>query len=180
MANVGNFPLEGVGSLINVTVAFPGEHWSDGKAAEAIVPGECVITSSSAGKLTVARATAAQSRTKRAAIALRTVQNPDPNAAGAVGPNEIMNKTIEAGEWVHRYYSGSFWLSLVVPASNYAPGDYLEWDPDGTRPEGKAAGTGAWARTTTEANAFFEVQEVQAYGDNDEVLLLVKSVRSQF
>jgi hypothetical protein len=41
--SVGNFPLTGVADLPNVTIAHPGEHWSNRIAKGAIVPGEAVV-----------------------------------------------------------------------------------------------------------------------------------------
>jgi len=82
---VGNFPLSGVAKLPNVTVAFPGEHWSRAKAQEPIVPGEAVVEVNQGGVLYVKRAAAADSGSKRVAIALRTVQVPDVNT----GPGSL-------------------------------------------------------------------------------------------
>src|SRR5436190_18893665 len=96
--DVGNFPLAGVAALPNVSVAFPGEHWSDRKAAEAIVPGQAVVPVSSGGKLYMRVAEASDPATQLA-IALRTVQVPDTNTGpGSLGPNEIMNQEIPQGE----------------------------------------------------------------------------------
>lgn len=162
MADVGNFPLDSVAALPNVSVAFPGEHWSDGKASEAIVPGCAIIPISSAGKRYWRIASAAAEATDpRAAIALWTVQPPDSASdsifTSSLGPNEIVNRTIPVGEWVHAYYSGEFHLTLFTPAA-YAPADLIGWDPAGARPTGKG-GTGAWAKTAVPANAAFEVIE---------------------
>src|SRR4051812_27038488 len=105
--SVGNFPLTGVTGLPNVTIAFPGEHWSNRIAQGAIVPGEACVPVNYGGKLAMKRAVAADS-TKRMAIALRTIGIPD--VAGdsgfttSLGPTEIQNLQIADGEYVHAYY----------------------------------------------------------------------------
>lgn len=178
----GDFPLTTVKDLPNVTVAFPGEHWSDGKASEVIVPGECVIPMSSAGKKYWQRA-ASGAVDPRSAVALRTVQIPDIRGGGfygdQVGPNAIMNTAIKVDEYVHAYRSGAFHLTLFEAAA-YVPGDMLMWDPGATRANGKG-GTGAWKKTATAANAFFEVEEFRPNpGSTTEGILTVKTLRSQF
>lgn len=185
MTDIGSFPLADVPAgattqLPNVTVAFPGEHWSDGKASEVIVPGEMVVPLNSGGKLYWQRA-ASGAVDPRSAIALRTVQIPDVNTGpNALGPNQIMNQALAVGEYVHAYRSGAFHLSLVKPDSTYAPGDLIGWDPAGTRPTGKS-GTGSWGKTSTAANALFEVQEWRPYSHNgQEGILTVRSLRGQF
>lgn len=178
----GDFPLTTTRDLPNVTVAFPGEHWSDGKASETIVPGEAVIPMNSGGKKYWARA-AAGAVDPRSAIALRTVQIPDTSNGSfygdQVGPNAIMNTAIVRDEYVHAYRSGAFHLTLFVAAA-FIPGDYLTWNPAGVRANGKG-GTGAWEKTATVANAFFEVEEFRANpGSTNEGILTVKTLRSQF
>ena len=180
MADVGAFPLTGVAALPNVTVACPGEHWSNRKASEVIVPGEAVVPVNNGGKLYMRRALAADAGTQLA-IALRTVQIPDVNTGpSALGPNEIMNQAIQAGEYVHAYYSGAFHLSLIVPDA-YLPGDLIGWDADGVRPTGKG-GVGAWAKNAAaDIDSIFEVQEFRAYNPaGTEGLLTVRSLRGQF
>lgn len=172
----GSHPLESVANLANVVVAFPGEHWSDRKAAEDIVPGEAIVPSSAGWNVAGASDAAAQ-----LAIALRTIQTPDTNTGpGALGPNEIMNQTIEEGDYVHAYYSGSFHLTLVVPSASYAVGDLIGWDANGARPAGKS-GSGAWAKNSAaDIDSVFEVQEVRVVNDDNEVILTVRSLRGQF
>lgn len=185
MTEFGSFQLDAArfALLPNVTVAFPGEHWSDGKATETILPGELVVPTSSGGKLYWSRAASGASD-PRAAIALRTVQVPDINPgseySAQLGPNEIMNRAIPAQEYVHAYRSGSFHLTLIKPDSAYAPGQFIDWDPAGTRPTGKAAGTGSWRKTVTGANAFFEVQGWRPLNADATLgVLTVKSLRTQ-
>jgi hypothetical protein len=177
MTDFGSFPLTSVTRLPNVTVAFPGEHWSDRKASETIVPGEAVVPINSGGKLRVATSSDAATQL---AIALRTVQIPDVNTGpSALGPNEIMNTAIVTGEYVHCYYSGAFHLSLVTPAA-YVPGDLIGWDADGARPTGKG-GTGAWAKNAAaDIDSIFEVMEFRPYNASNEGILTVRSLRGQF
>ena len=179
--DVGAFPLTSVANLPNVTVAFPGEHWSNRKAAEVIVPGEAVVPISSGGKLYMQRAGSAAAGSRQLAIALRTVQIPDVNTGpSALGPNQIVNQSIAVGDYVHVYYSGAFHLTLVVPDNAYAPGDLITWDPDGTRPTGKG-GTGAWKRGGTETDSLFEVLEWRPVNTaKTEGILTVRSLRGQF
>lgn len=181
MADVGSFPLTGVGALPNVTVAFPGEHWSDRKATETITPGEAVMPTSSGGKLYVARAASGDSGSRRIGIALRTVQVPDINTGpNQQGPNEIMNTAIAAQEYVHVWMTGVFHLTLIAPGTAYAPGDLIGWDPAGARPAGKS-GTGSWKKVATEAGAFAEVVEFRQVGaTTGEGILTVRTLRSQF
>lgn len=182
MTDYGSFPLTGVGPLPNVTVAFPGEHWSDGKAAEAITPGELVVPINSGGKLYWQRA-ASGTVDPRAAVALKCVQIPDVNPGGAysqpLGPNEIMNLPLAVGEYVHAYHSGAFQLTLVT-ADTYVPSDYIGWDPAAARPAGKAAGTGAWKKVTNPAYALFTVEQFREINTSHEGILTVRSLRGQF
>ncbi len=181
MTDTGSFALTGVEDLPNVTVAFPGEHWSDGKASGAITPGSLVVPTAS-GQHRYWSVAASGTVDVRAAIALRTVQAPDVNnGPSASGPNEIVNTTIANGEYVHAYRSGAFHLTLVKPsATDYQPGTLIGWDPAGTRPTGKS-GTGSWGKVTNSAYALFEVVEFRPYSSNgQEGVLTVRSLRSQF
>lgn len=179
--DVGSFPLTGVEQLPNVSVAFPGEHWSDAKAAEDIVPGEAIVSVNSGGKRYLQRAASGDAGGRRVGIALRPVQIPDVNTGpSALGPNEIVNQKIVAGEYVHEYRSGAFHLTLITPDDTYAPGDLIGWDPAGARPTGKG-GTGSWKKVATEADALFEVQLWRPYSaDGTEGILTVRSLRGQF
>src|SRR4051812_27191688 len=126
---VGSFPLTGVAKLPNVTVAFPGEHWSNRIADGAIVPGEAVVPSNVGGKLAMRRALTADPIAQMA-IALRTIDVPDiatqSQYTTPLGPNEIKNLQIEDGEYVHAYYSGAFHLTLITPRA-WAPGELVGW-----------------------------------------------------
>lgn len=186
----GSFPIAdttggAVSGLPNCSVAFPGEHWSDGKASQVIDPGSLVIPLASAGKLYHSIA-ASGTIDPRAAIALQPVAVPD-NSQGSVyyeplGPNQIVNRPILVGQYVHAYYSGAFHLTLVTPA-DYTIGDLIGWDPLVARPTGKAGAntTGAWKKVTNPAYALFEVQDWRPYStDAHEGVLTVRSLRGQF
>lgn len=175
----GAHPLTGVGSLPNVTVAFPGEHWSDRRASGAITPGEAVVPVASAGHLRMRKATSSDAITQLA-IALRPVDVPDPNTGpSALGPNEVRNQALAHGDYVHAYYSGVFHLTLIVP-DTYAPADLIGWDADGARPTGKS-GTGAWAKNAAaDIDSVFEVIEFRAVNAQNEGILTVRSLRGQF
>lgn len=175
----GSFPLDGVAGLPNVTVAFPGEHWSDRKASGAITPGEAVVPVNIGGKLFMRKAINSDPITQLA-IALRPVDIPDSNlGVGSMGPNEIRNLPLAHGDWVHAYYSGAFKLTLITPHA-YLPGDLVGWDADGVRPAGKS-GTGAWAvNASADIDSFFEVVEFVEVNAQHEGILTVRSLRGQF
>jgi hypothetical protein len=188
----GSFQLTTVAALPNVTVAFPGEHWSDGKAGSAIVPGQLVIPSASAivasmHQLTTLRTwvvAPSGALDPRACIALRTVQIPDTNPGNIYNeqltPNQIMNRVIPIGEYVHAYRSGSFHLTLVKPDATYQPGDLLGWDPAQAALTGKPAGSGAWVKTGTAANALMEVEEWRPLtSDATQGVLTARTLRVQ-
>lgn len=180
LAKTGSFPLIGVSKLPNVTVAFPGEHWSNRVAAEDITPGDAVVPVNLApGKLGMRKAVAADSPLQLA-IALRTVDIPDPNTGPtSVGPNEIKNTVIKAGEYVHAWYSGVFHLTVAVPDA-YAAADLIGWDENGARPAGKP-GTGAWAKNAAaDIDSVFEVMEFRPVNAANEGILTVRSLRGQF
>lgn len=158
----GAHQLTGSANLPNVTVAFPGEHWSDAvlSGGAAITPGAACVLTASGTKLAV-RAAQAGDNAIDILIAKRCVDIPDVNTGpSALGPNEISNTDIEVGEYVHRYRSGAFWLTLVDPNRTYVPGGKVGWDLDGARPTGKS-GTGSWAPdANADVDSVFEVQEV--------------------
>lgn len=183
---VGHFPLTGVTGLPNVTIAFPGEHWSDRIAKGAITPGAAIVPVNYGGKL--AMQVAAAESPKRMAIATRVISIPDASVDSGyvqgLGPNEIKNLPISDGEWVHAYYSGVFLLTLIVPRA-WAPGDLVAWNATGARPTGKT-GTGAWDvaagadAAAKEAVAWGEVTEFRPFSANGfEGLLTVRTFRTQ-
>lgn len=175
----GSFPLTGVAKLPNVTVAKASDdHWSDRKASGDIVPGEAIVPVASAGKQVFRVANSGDSITQLA-IALRTVDIPDPNVGpNELGPNEIRNQTIKDGDYVHRYYTGVFHLTLVDPRRTYEEGQLIGWDADGQRPKGKAEGVGSWApNAQADIDSVFEVQEVRKVGTEGDVILTVRSLR---
>lgn len=180
---VGPFPLTSVDRLPNVTVAFPGEHWSNRIAQGVITPGDAVVETNYAGKLAMRRALAADDP-RVIAIAKRTVDIPDVNIGSiynpALGPNEVTNLPIADGQYVHAYYSGVFILSVGTPRA-WVPGDLVGWDPAAAKPTGKP-GAGAWILAASVAAAVFTVQEFRPYSSNGlEGLLTVKTLhRGQF
>lgn len=178
----GSHPLTGVAGLANVTVAYPGEHWSDAVASgRAITPGEAVIVTNSAGVLAVRPVVAGDNGDPRVAIALRPIDTPEAEHPRALGPNEIKNEEMSVGEYVHRYLSGAFTITLVDPRRTYNPGDLIGWDIDGQRPTGKE-GSGSWApNANADVDSVFEVQEVRKAGDPETTggyILKVKSLKS--
>lgn len=182
MTDFGSFQLTSVAKLPNVTVAFPGEHWSDGKASTDIVPGALVIPINSGG-VRFWQVAASGAVDPRSAIALRPVSVPDSNPGSEYNPqltpNDIVNLTLAAGSYVHAYRSGAFHLTLIHPDSSYAPGDLLMWDPASAPPTGKA-GAGSWKKTGTAANAFFEVVDFRPLTSDATIgLLTVHSLRVQ-
>ena len=180
-ATAGAYPLTGVAKLPNVSIAFPGEHWSDALASGVIVPGEAVVPTFIGDRRYMVRATTEQAGSRQLAIALRIQDVPDINSGpAALGPNEIVNRAIQDGEYVHAWYSGVFHLTLFEPAA-YKPGDLITWVDDAVRPTGKG-GTGAWSKTgATEDNSLFEVREFRKLATvATEGILTVRSLRGQF
>lgn len=175
--DAGSFPLTGTADLPNVTVAFPGEHWSNRKASGAVTPGEAVVPDASAGGLYMRTAQAGDAITQLA-IALRPVDDPSTNPD--TGPNEVRNTALAQGDYVHAYYSGAFHLTLVDPNRTYTPGQLIGWDADGARPSGKS-GSGSWApNANADIDSMFEVMEVREVGDDGDVILTVRTLRGQF
>ncbi len=180
----GAFPLTDVSKLPNITVSFPGEHWSNRKATQVIVPGEAVMPTNSGGALGMRRAVVADQGDPRLAIALRQVMVPDVNIgsiyAPVLGPNEIRNLALPIGEYVHAYYTGAFLLTLCQ-ARAWLPGDLVAWDDTAARPPSKGlSGTGNWVVTSTPASALFEVFEWRPVNAANEGILSVRTLRAQF
>jgi hypothetical protein len=160
--NSGSFELTSVKNLPNAQVAHPGEHWSNRKASGAIVPGAAVVplASGSAPDATmVMRLAKSGDAVNQLAVALRTVQVPDPNKGpGSLGPTEIMNQTIASGEYIHAHYTGVLRLTLIVP-DTYTPGELIGWKEAATMSEGKL-GKGAWSKdASADVKSVFEVIE---------------------
>lgn len=175
----GAYPLTSVAKLPNVTVAYPGEVLSRERASGTILPGEAVMPVSSAGAEYVRRAVDADKGDPRLGIAMRVVEIPDVNSGpSALGPNEIVNTPIPQRDYVRRYRTGGFLLTLVEPRADWAHGDLICFDVDGARPAGKPAGTGSWVRTAVRAEAFAEVIEFRPYSANgQEGVLLVRTLQ---
>lgn len=178
------FKLDSVEGLPHVTVTFPGERWSDGRAYEAITPGDLIVPVNSGGARYWQRA-ASGAVDPRSCIATQCVRLPDTNAGSyyneAVGPNEISNLEIAQHDYVMAHRSGSFLLTRIKE-DTYVPSDLLMWNKAGNPQEGKGtAGSGAWEKTGTAANAFFEVTGFRVLpGETDRGILEVSSLRSQF
>lgn len=189
MTDYGSFQLTSVADLPNVQVAFPGEHWSDGVAVGTVRAGAAVVPVASGARIGLREPIAADVTGSGAAngvvgIALNPVQIPDSNAGSiyndALGPNDIVNRDITNGNYVHRYLSGVFHLTLIV-ANTYSPADLIGWDVDGTPQTGKT-GTGAWAKNVnSDIKSVFEVVEFRTLpGETTKGVLTVRSLRSQF
>lgn len=191
----GAFPLTSVARLPNVTIAYPGERWSDRKASGAIDPGCAVVPLGVAGK-NVMRAASGSDAALQLAVASRTIDTPDTNPGSiyveALGPNEIRNLPIQEGDYILALYSGALHFTLIVPDNSYAFGDLIGWVEKGPRPTGKpapasAACSGAWGKKAKaeELNLHwvgpvFEVtmwRPVNAAGT--EGILTVRSLRGQ-
>lgn len=192
----GAFPLTSVARLPNVTVAFPGERWSDRKASGALDPGCAVVPMGVAGK-NVMRAASASDVALQLAVASRTIDVPDTNPGSiyveSLTGNDIRNLPIEEGDYILALYSGVLHFTLVVPDNSYAFGDLIGWVPGGPRPTGKPApasanSAGAWGKKTTAegkslqwVGPVFEVtlwRPVNAAGT--EGILTCRSLRGQF
>jgi hypothetical protein len=191
----GAFPLTSVARLPNVTVAYPGERWSDRKASGVIAPGTAVVPVASGGKLLVRAATTGDAVTQMS-VAMRTIDVPDINPGSiyqeALGPNEIRNLPLQNGDYALCLYSGALILTLINP-DLYNPADLIGWIPGGAVPTGKptssVAGSGvsgSWGKMVAPAGGgtpigpLFEVQmfrPVNAAGT--EGLLNVRCLRGQ-
>lgn len=189
----GAFPLTSVARLPNVTVAYPGERWSDRKASGIIAPGTAVVPVSSGGKLLMRAAVSADATTQMA-VAMRTIDVPDINPGSiyqeALGPNEIRNLPIQNGDYILALYSGALVLTLILPDAAYSPGDLIGWFPGGAPPSGKPTSavtgsgvSGVWASTARNANTCNPLFEVTLWRPVNaaatEGLLNVRSLRGQ-
>ncbi len=148
----GAHELTSVANLPNCQVVHPGERWTDAKASGVIVPGQPIVmvaSGSSPHAKPAMRLAKNGDAVSTVFLATRTIDVPDPNNGPAsLGPNEVRNQNIPAGEWIMRHRTGVFVLTLVTP-DTYAPGETIGWDLNGALPAGKQ-GTGAWSK---DANA---------------------------
>lgn len=183
-AQVGAYPLLGVGKLPNADIAAPGEVWSNLRANGVIIPGAAIAPVNVGGKLYAKQILAGDTPTKeQVAVALRQIAIPDNNTgslyAAALGPNEIVNLQIPDGDYLRRYMSGVMHLTLVEPRADYVPAQKIGWAPAAARPVGKAAGTGAWSNAGVLAGTdIFEVFEYRPFGSANEGILTVRFLRS--
>jgi hypothetical protein len=119
----GAFPLTGVRDLPNVTIAFPGEHWSNRRASGQVVPGEAVVPVNSGGKLYMRKAVAGDAALDRATGHRAAPDRPPGPTRAARSTRSRSGRTrsptwrSQTHEYVHAYYSGVFHLTLVTPAS---------------------------------------------------------------
>jgi hypothetical protein len=177
----GSFPLTGTGRLPNATVAFPGEVWSNQRANGIIIPGAAVAPVNVGGKLCLKQLIVGDVPVKeQVGIAFRQVEIPDiNNGPSALGPNEIVNQAIADQDWLRRYMSGVFHITLCEPRADYVPAQKIGWAVAAARPVGKAAGTGAWSNAGILAGTdIFEVFEYRRYGAGNEGILTVRFLRS--
>lgn len=143
----GPYVLTDGRGLPNVTVAFPGEHFSQCKASGIINPGDVVVPFASAtptGTQRYVRRATGSDNINQCAIALQPVSPPDVNIGSlynpVLGPNEIVNRPLTQDSYVHEYYSGYFHLTVATPDTTYGPGDLVGWDPAAALPSGKPWG----------------------------------------
>lgn len=177
----GAYPLIGTGRLPNVTVAFPGEVWSNRRANGIVIPGAAVAPVVVGGKGRMKQLIVGDVPvSSQVGIAMRQIEVPDVNTGPlALGPNEIVNQAIADGDYVRWYYTGAFNLTLVEPRADYQPTQKIGWAVAAARPAGKAAGTGAWSNAGILAGTdIFEVIEYRVYGATNEGILVVRSLRS--
>jgi len=179
----GAYPLLGVGKLANVTIASPGEIWSDRRASGVIIPGACVapVAGGVGGKLAYKQLIVGDAPDKdQVAVAMRQVEIPDVNnGPGALGPNEIVNQAIASADWVRTVHTGVLHLTLVEPRADYTPGQKVGWAVAAPRPAGKAAGAGAWSNAAILAGTdIFEVREYRKYGAGNDGILTVAFLRA--
>jgi hypothetical protein len=177
----GAFPLTGVAKLPNVSIASPGEVWSNLRANGVIIPGAAIAPVNVGGKLHAKQLIVGDTPDiDQVGVALRQVAVPDVNnGPAALGPNEIVNQAIASGDYLRRYMTGVLHLTLVEPRADYVPGQKIGWAVAAARPAGKAAGAGAWSNAAILAGtAIFEVFEYRVYGSGNEGILTVRFLRS--
>lgn len=182
----GAFPITGLtaNNLPLVTIAFPGEIWSDAKASGAITPGAAVVEvndpTGSANVHTPGNALKCRVATSSDAaddlfVAMNVVREPDQNVGPSEqGPNEISNTVIADGAYLRRVGSGVLHLGLVVPGVAYKAGDKIGWDADGARPSG-VSGSGAWTTAgAADIDDVFRCVKSRKLGASDEYILTLR------
>lgn len=178
----GAYPLTAVAKLPNVSIASPGEVWSNLRANGNVVPGAAVAPVNVGGKLRAKQLIVGDTpNIDQVGVAMRQVEVPDVNTGpSALGPNEVVNKLIADGDYLRRYMSGALRLTLVEPRADYVPGQLIGWAVAAARPAGKAAGTGAWSNAAILAGTtIFEVLEpYETFGGANEGILTVRYLRS--
>jgi hypothetical protein len=95
----GAYPLTAVGKLPNVSIASPGEVWSNLRANGVVIPGAAIAPVNVGGQLYAKQLIVGDTPVKeQVGVALRQVEVPDVNTGpNALGPNEIVNTAI--GAW---------------------------------------------------------------------------------
>lgn len=196
LTQIGAYPLTGVGKLPNVDIAFPGEVWSNKRANGVIIPGMLVKPVIVGGVGCVEPIAEGDTvvdagdgiRSQSLAIAMRQIMTPDQNPgsqyAPQLGPNEIVNLPIASNDYVRTLHSGVVNLTLVKPDLTYKEGDIIGYDPTATRPAGKAAGSGAWAKhASDDADVVAKTdllvidRPVRFYGNEGECILTCRFLR---
>lgn len=197
LTQTGAYPLLGVGKLPNASVAFPGEVWSNKRASGVIIPGSLVKETLAEGVGSWAPVAGGDTvvttgdgiRQQTLGIAMRQVMVPDVNPGSQynpqLGPNEIVNLPIAAGDWMRVYKTGVMNITLVKPDTTYKEGDIIGWDPAAERPAEKAAGEGAWAKHKEDDSGVIANTDIfvvhstpQFYGSTGECVLTVRFLRS--
>jgi hypothetical protein len=178
----GAYPLTAVAKLPNVSIASPGEVWSNLRANGIIIPGAAIAPVNVGGKLRAKQLIVGDTPDiDQVGVAMRQVQVPDVNTGpSALGPNELVNQAIADGDYLRRYLTGVLRLTLVEPRADYVPGQKIGWAVAAARPVGKAAGTGAWSNAGILAGtSIFEVLEpYEVFGGSNEGILTVRYLRS--
>ncbi len=177
----GAYPLTAVAKLPNVTIASPGEVWSNLRANGVIIPGAAIAPVNVGGQRYAKQLIVGDTpNIDQVGVAMRQVEVPDVNTGpSALGPNEIVNTAIANTDYLRRYMTGVLHLTLVEPRADYVPGQLIGWAVAAARPVGKAAGTGAWSNTGLLAGTtIFEVFEYRTFGVANEGILTVRFLRS--
>jgi hypothetical protein len=99
------------------------------------------------------------------AVAMRQIDvvNEFPNQ---FGPNDVVNQTINDGEFVRQVFDGTIMTTLCASAAAYTPGDLMTWDGAAVKPAG-LSGTGAWVAAPSNAVAFASVVSAREVNTDD-------------